>query len=437
MTKAAATRSPAITRTPVRPIRHLRWWIIALVMIGTAVNYLARGALGSAAPTLTHELSMSTRAYSYVVAAFQLAYTVVQPFAGWVLDRLGAKLGLAIFAIGWSLANMAHALATGWPGLAAARGALGLFEGAVIPAGMKAVSDWFPDNERSVATGWFNVGTSVGGILAPPLVVWCILAGSWRLAFVVTGAIGLAWAALWILGYRRPQEHPCISRDELAYIEAGQAPRTKAQPITGWLDVLRTRRIWAIALPRFLADPAWQTFNFWIPLYLVSVRHLNLKEIAAFAWLPFLAADLGSIVGGYMSPALMRWTGATLLKARKLTVLFGAVLMIGPACIAFAPDAYWAIALFCVGGFAHQMLSGTLITLSADVFPPHQVATATGMAGTAAWTGGLLFSLLVGALAETIGYNPLFVCLAVFDLVGAAILFSLLREGDVIAVAAG
>ena len=413
-----------------RPIRHLRWWIIGLVMVGTAVNYLARSALGSAAPTLTKELSMSTQAYSYVVAAFQLAYTIVQPLAGWILDLLGAKVGLFVFAIGWSLANMAHALATGWPSLAVYRGLLGVFEGAVIPAGMKAVSDWFPDKERSVATGWFNVGTAVGGMLAPPLVVWCILAGSWRLAFVVTGAIGLVWAALWFAFYRRPQEHPRITPQELAYIEAGQTPDVPLPETgrrSGWKTLLGDRNLWAIALPRFLADPAWQTFNFWIPLYLVTVRHMDLKQIAAFAWLPFLAADLGSIAGGYLSPALMR-LGVPLLTARKLTILTGSVLMIGPACIAFAPNAYWAIALFCVGGFAHQVLSGTLITLSADVFPKHQVATATGMAGTAAWTGGLLFSLLVGALATTIGYNPLFVCLAVFDLVGAAIVWSLLRK---------
>lgn len=415
-----------------RPIRGLRWWIIALVMTGTAANYLARSALGSAAPTLTKSLHFSTQAYSYVVAAFQLAYTVVQPFAGWVLDALGAKVGLAIFAFGWALANMAHALATGWPGLATARGFLGLFEGAVIPAGMKAVSDWFPDRERSVATGWFNVGTSIGSMLAPALVVWCILAGSWRLAFVATGAVGLVWAVLWTLCYRRPQAHPRISAEELAYIEAGQERREApdAGEAAGWLAMLRTRRIWAIALPRFLTDPAWQTFNFWIPLYLVSVRHMDLKQIAMFAWLPFLAADLGSVAGGYVSPALMRLAGVRLLMARKLTVLAGAVLMIGPACIAFAPSAYWAIGLFCVGGFAHQMLSGALITLSADIFPGRQVATATGLAGTAAWTGGLLFSLLVGQLAGVIGYDPLFACLGVFDLAAAAILFSLLREED-------
>lgn len=420
-----------MTRPAPRPIRHLRWWIIGLVMVGTAVNYLARSALGSAAPTLTSSLGLSTKTYSYVVAAFQLAYTVVQPFAGWILDLLGAKIGLFVFALGWSLANMAHALASGWPSLAAFRGLLGLFEGAVIPAGMKAVSDWFPDKERSVATGWFNVGTAIGSMVAPPLVIWCILVGSWRLAFVVTGAIGLVWAGLWIGFYRRPREHPRLSPEELAYIEAGQpadAEPTAAERRSSWRTLLGERNLWAIALPRFLADPAWQTFTFWIPLYLSSVRHMDLKQIAAFAWLPFLAADLGSVAGGYLSPALMRWGGFSLLTARKLTILTGAVMMVGPACIAFAPNAYWAIALFCLGGFAHQVLSGTLITLSADVFPKHQVATATGMAGAAAWTGGLLFSLLVGQLAGLIGYNPLFACLAVFDLVGTAIVFALLRK---------
>ncbi len=413
-----------------RPIRNLRWWIIGLVMLGTTVNYLARSSLGAAAPTLTKELNFTTQEYSYVVAGFQLAYTAVQPFAGYILDLLGTKVGLFVFAIGWSLANMAHGLAGGWVSLAFFRALLGISEGAVIPASMKAVSEWFPDKERSVATGWFNIGTAVGAMIAPPLVVWCILAGSWQLAFFVTGAIGLVWAGAWWFGYRSPREHPRISEEELAYIEAGQhrpaGPVDTRRP--SWLSIARERKFWAIALPRFLADPAWQTFTFWIPLYLSTVRGMDLKQIAIFAWLPFLAADMGSIIGGYLSPFLMRTFGASLITARKLTVLSGAVLMIGPACISFAPDAYWAIALFCVGGFAHQMLSGALITLSADLFPHHQVATANGMTGTAAWTGGLLFSLLVGALASTIGYNPLFVCLAIFDLVGAVLVFSLLRE---------
>jgi ACS family hexuronate transporter-like MFS transporter len=420
-----------VTQVGRRTIKHLRWWIIGLVMLGTTMNYLARSSLAAAAPTLTKELALTTQEYSYVVAGFQLAYTAVQPFAGYLLDLLGTKLGLFLFAIGWSLANMMHGFANGWFSLACFRALLGLSEGAVIPASLKAVSEWFPDKERSVATGWFNIGAAFGSMLAPPLVVWCILAGSWKLAFLVTGALGLVWAGAWWFGYDIPRHHPHIRPEELAYIEAGQhrpaVPANARRP--SWLPIARQRKFWAIALPRFLADPAWQTFTFWIPLYLSSVRGMDLKQIAAFAWLPFLAADVGSIVGGYLSPLLMR-LGASLIRARQLTVLSGACLMIGPACISVAPDAYWAIALFCVGGFAHQMLSGALITLSADLFPHHQVATAAGMAGTSAWTGGLLFSLLVGALAGTIGYNPLFVCLAIFDLVGAMLIFSLLRQRD-------
>ncbi|OJU12150.1 MAG: MFS transporter [Caulobacterales bacterium 68-7] len=418
-----------------RTVKHLRWWIIGLVMLGTTVNYLARSSLGAAAPTLTKELSLTTQQYSYIVAGFQFAYTLVQPIAGYLLDLLGTRLGLLIFAVGWSLANMAHAFGNGWISLTFFRGLLGLSEGAVIPAGAKAVSEWFPDKERSVATGWFNIGTAVGAMIAPPLVIWCILAGSWQLAFLVTGGIGLIWAALWWIFYRKPQEHSAISAEELAYIEAGQSPPDTSGAKPSWWAVAKTRRIWAIAIPRFLADPAWQTFTFWIPLYLVTVRGMNLKEIALFAWLPFLAADLGSIVGGYMSPFFMKFGKVGLIRARQLTVLCGALLMVGPACISLAPDAYWAIAMFCIGGFAHQMLSGALITLSADLFPSRQVATATGIGGTAAWTGGLLFSLMVGALANTIGYNPLFVCLCVFDLIGAVVVFSLIRNSDAVASA--
>ena len=416
-------------RPPVKKtIGHLRWWIAGLALFGTMANYIARSALGAAAPTLVKTLHMSTEQYSYVVAAFQLAYTVVQPLAGFLLDLFGTRVGLVIFAVAWSLANMAHALATGWPSLAFFRGLLGLSEGAVIPAGLKAVAEWFPDRERSTAFGWVNAGTALGGMIAPPLVVGCILAGSWQLAFVVTGLIGLVWAIGWWAFYRTPQQHPAISPEELAMIEAGQVPSAGPVAKGGWRHILLSRAFWSIALPRFLAEPAWQTFNFWIPLYLVTVRGMNLKEIAIFAWLPFLAADMGSILGGYVSPVLMKLTGMQLFTARKCTVLAGSLMMIGPACIGLAPDAYWAIGLFCIGGFAHQMLSGALTTLSADLFPRELVGTASGMAGTVSWTGGLSFSLVVGVLASAIGYNPLFAALAIFDLAGAAILFALLRS---------
>jgi MFS transporter, ACS family, hexuronate transporter len=237
---------------------------------------------------------------------------------------------------------------------------------------------------------------------------------------------------LWWIFYGPPRSHRLISEGELSYILEGQEPDKaagsgdlKPPPVK---KILSSARFWGIAIPRFLAEPAWQTFNFWIPLYLVTVRHMNLKEIAIFAWLPFLAADLGGIFGGYLSPFLMKAFNMELIRSRIAGIVLGAFLMIGPGLIGLADSAYVAIALFCVGGFAHQMISALLNTLSADVFDAHEVATANGFTGTAAWTGGLLFSLVVGALATTIGYGPLFACLAVFDLIGAVVVIALVRR---------
>jgi ACS family hexuronate transporter-like MFS transporter len=313
-------------------------------------------------------------------------------------------------------------------GLAFFRGLLGATEAAAIPSGLKVVSEWFPPKERTVATGWFNIGSSLGAMIAPPLVIFCILHWGWRMAFVVTGGLGLLWAALWYVGYRKPEEDVRLGAEERAYILSGRAVDPPAKGVDAWHTVLATREFWSIAIPRFLAEPAWQTFNFFIPLYLSEVRHMDLKHVAAFAWLPFLAADAGSLCGGYLAPWLMRRFGASLLTSRKLVMTLGTSLMIGPACIGLADSATVAIVLFCVGGFAHQMLSGALMTLSADVFDSRIVATATGMAGSAAWIGGLAFSLVVGALADSLGYHPLFACLGVLDLLAAIALWSLLRE---------
>jgi ACS family hexuronate transporter-like MFS transporter len=414
-----------------RPIKGLRWWIIGLVMFGVALNYLSRSSLSVAMPTLQKELNISTQQYSYVVAAFQGAYTIMQPIAGYVLDLLGTRIGFAIFALGWAIANALHGFASGWLSLAFFRGLLGLTEAAVIPAGLKTVSEWFPDKERSVATGWFNAGTAIGAMIAPPLVVWCILHATWQLAFVVTGGLSLVWVAIWLIAYRSPQKHARLQQEERQYIEAGQDNTNLKK--TSWKHILSSRNFWGIAIPRFLADPAWATFNFWIPLYLSTVRHMSLKEIAMFAWLPFLAADLGSIVGGYLSPLFMKWFGVSVVSSRKLVVTTGALLMFGPACIGLVTDARTAVYLFCIGGFAHQALSGSLITLASDVFGKNEVATANGLTGTAAWLGSISFSLIIGAVATTIGYNPLFVCLALFDVLGAIIVWLLLPSGKAVA----
>lgn len=411
----------------VKPIRHLRWWIVALVCLGTILNYLARNSLGVLASTLQKELHFSTAEYSYVVGAFQLAYTIMQPVCGFIVDSIGLRIGFAIFAVAWSLSNMLHAFATGWPSLAFFRGLLGLSEAAAIPSGMKAIAEWFPARERSVATGWFNAGTSLGALIAPPVVIGLSLAYDWRVAFVVTGGLGLLWAALWYWFYRSPADHFAITPGERTMIEAGRPPLAMVKRASA-RDIVATPRFWAIAIPRFLAEPAWQTFSFWIPLYLATERGMDIKQIAIFAWLPFLAADLGGVFGGYLSPILMKRFGVGIIPSRVTGVAIGAVLMIAPGCIGLAGDPYLAIGLFCIGGFAHQMISVMINTLSADVFTPSEVATANGFVGAAGWTGGLLFSLAIGQLADSIGYGPLFACLAVFDLIGAIALILMMKR---------
>lgn len=406
-------------------VRRLRWWIVALVCVGTIINYVDRNALGVLAPHLTEELDLSTQEYSWIVAAFQLAYTIMQPICGAILDAVGLKTAFAVFAVAWSVAGMGHAFAGGWMSLAALRGALGASEAAAIPAGIKAIGEWFGPKDRSVAVGFFNAGTSLGAMIAPPLVIWLTLTWDWRTAFLVTGAAGIVWAFAWWRLYESPHRHAALSpaEREAAATDLPVSPG----PAIPFRALLRQRVFWALAIPRFLAEPAWQTFSFWIPLYLAKERGLDLKGIALFAWMPFLAADLGGILGGYLSPFLMGRLKLGLLTSRAAGVAVGAVLMIAPACVGLVAGPYAAIALFCVGGFAHQMISVLINTLTTDVFPRESLARANGLVGMMGWVGGLSFSLLVGALADTTGFAPLFGLLGVFDVLGAVVLFVLLR----------
>ena len=394
----------------VRTPSWAKWGVIALISLGTILNYLSRNALGVLAPVLKAQFHFSTAQYSYVVGAFQLAYTLMQPVCGLVIDLLGLRFGYALFAALWSAASMMHGTAGGWLSLAGWRAALGFSEAAAIPAGVKAVGEWFPAEQRSVGVGWFNAGTSIGALLAPPVVIGLSLAFGWRAAFVATGAAGFVWAGLWWLLYRSPEGTP--------------APKVDRTTLNELRAIARRPAFWSIAVPRFLAEPTWQTFSFWVPLYLFQVRHMDLRSIALFAWLPFLAADLGGVLGGYLSPWLMKRFGTGLIRSRVAGVAFGAALMIAPGCIGLAHDAYGAIALFCIGGFAHQMISGLINTLTVDVFPAETRAGANGLVGMAGWTGGLLFSLAVGALSDTLGFGWLFACLAVFDILGAIVLIA-------------
>jgi len=403
-----------------------RWRIVILICFGTIANYIARNSLGVLSTDLKTSLNISTEQYSYVVIAFQGAYTAMQPIAGYIVDHFGLRTGFALFAIAWSVANMLHAFARGWISLAVFRGLLGMSEAAAIPSGMKAIAEWFPARERSVATGFFNAGTSFGAILAPPIVYAAMQFGDWRLAFVVTGAIGLVWAIAWYAFYRSPAEHPGVTPDELAVIAADR-PKTPARK-AGAREILGTARFWVIAVPRFLAEPAWQTFTFWIPLFLATTWHMDTRQSVVFAVATFAAADIGGIFGGYLSPILMRKFGVELIRSRVLGIALAALLMIAPGCIGFAPNAYVVVALFCIGGFAHQIISVLINTLSADVFTPEEVGTANGFVGQAGWIGGLLFTFVIGQTADRFGYAPLFGALGVFDLIGAAVLIVFIRR---------
>jgi ACS family hexuronate transporter-like MFS transporter len=403
--------------------------MIGLIMLGSIVNYLTRSTLAVAAPTILKELQITTQQYSWIVGAFQGAI-MLQPICGYVLDVVGLKRGFAIFVAAWSAISMSHGLAHSWQAFAVLRGLLGFAEGSANPGGMKATAEWFPARERGLAGGVYNIGASFGSMLAPPLVAWAVLRYDWQAAFAITGGLGFVWLVLWLLFYDSPERHPALSPEERAYIVTGQEKRLQSGARPSVPEILRQRNFWAIALPRLLADPTWGTLTFWLPLYLTTVRHFDLKQIALFAWLPFLAADFGCLFGGTVSMALQKHAHLSLLNARRSAFTLGAFLMVGVGFVGFVQSPYAAIALLSLAGFAHQTLSVTVITMSSDLFRKSEVATVAGMAGTFGNAGLLVFSLAIGALVTTIGYTPFFICLGLLDLLGAVLLWTLARQRE-------
>jgi ACS family hexuronate transporter-like MFS transporter len=406
----------------MRPIGRLRWKMLALIFAGTVLVYVDRNVLGVLAPILKKDLNFTTEQYSYVVSAFQFVYSFSQPVAGYLTDLIGPRVGYAVAAVIWGLAAALHGLSTGWISMAGFRALLGLSEAAAIPTGTKVSTIWFPSEERSIATGWFNSGSSIGSMVTPPLVIWLSVAYGWRPAFLITGVLGVALGIVWFWLYRDPEAQPKLSPEERAYIYSGREPPLGAKPSIK--AVLSKPKFLGIIIARFLTEPAWQTFAFWIPLYMVSVRGMDIKQFALFAWLPFLFSDIGCIFGGYLAPFLHRRFDIQVVNARLTVITIGALCMVGPALISFVVSPIVAILCFSLGGFAHQMLSSMMYALMGDVFEKPEIATATGVAGMFGYLGGALFTLAVGRLADTLGYEPLFALLFLFDLVAAAALWA-------------
>jgi ACS family hexuronate transporter-like MFS transporter len=368
--------------------------------------------------------------FSYILNAFQIAYLIMMPLTGRIIDWLGLRLGFTLSIITWSVAQMITAFATGWRSFAVFRALLGITEAGNFPGGIKAVGQWFRPKERTLATGIFNMGAGLGAIISPPLVAFLILHYNWQTAFVVTGAFSLLWGVLWMIFYRSPDKHPKLSKEEYDYITEGEHElATVAEPKGKgvWKIVLPQRNFWALGIARFFSEPAWQFFSYWIPLYLATERGMNLKQIGYFAWLPFLAADIGSMFGGVLSPFFIKMR-IPVMTARKLAATVSAFFMIFAVFIGGATSPGWAIFYICIGAFAHQSMSATLMTLPADLFPKSTVATANGLSGAMAFAGGLLFTAIIGRVAQSIGYGPLFTAIAFLDIIGVAFLWSLLRE---------
>jgi ACS family hexuronate transporter-like MFS transporter len=405
----------------------LRWWMIGLITVGTLFNYLTRNLLGYAAPTLKAELGITELEYSWVTGFFQ-GGIMLQPLAGYVLDSVGLKLGFGIFALLWAVITMLHGAVSSWPLLAGLRGLMGVAEGSAQPGGMKAVAEWFPAKERGFAGGFYNIGASFGSMLAAALLGWAIAVHSWQLAFVVAGAGALVWVAAWFRFYHSPRQHPRLSAEELQYIESGQEQHLAAvgeKPSIGAL--LKRRNVWGIAIPRLLADPTWGTLSFWVPLYFATERGLDLKQTLVFSMLPFVTADIGCLTG----PTITLWLqkrGVGLINARRWAFTVGGLLMTGMIFVGHVESAYAALALLCLGGFAHQTLSITVITMSSDLFRKNEVATVAGIGGFCGNLGILLFSLVIGVLVKSVGYSPFFVALSLFDILAVIWLWAVVRE---------
>jgi ACS family hexuronate transporter-like MFS transporter len=396
-----------------------------MVILSGIVNYIDRNTLSVLAPTLEKLLNFSTAEYSFIVTAFLVCYGIMQPVAGYLVDLLGLRYGYFLFILFWGIASVLPAFAATWQVMAIYIGLLGLAASAMIPALVKTSAVWFPPTERSVAIGWANTGTSVGAMLTPPIVVWMELTWGWRYAFVATGVMAIAVGALWLVFYRNPEKHPRLGGQELLYITGD---KVAALPPPSLRDVLVNRAFWAQAISRFLTEPAWQIFSFWIPLYMIKTRGMDIKEFALFGWLPFLAADLGSVFGGYLSPYLHTKWRVSLVNSRIAGIGVAACCMIGPGLVGLVSTPIVAIMLFSVGGFAHQMESGLLYALVTDKFPKQNVATATGLAGMAGYAGASLFTLAVGQVVAVTGYEPVFICLSIFDLTAFCVVWAMLGD---------
>ena len=399
-----------------QPAGKYRWVVVTLLFFATTINYLDRQVIGLLKDNLAKDFNWSEKDYSRIVMAFSTAYAIALLIFGRLIDRIGTRLGYAISIIIWSIAAMCHALATGTLGFAFARTALGLGEAGNFPAAVKSVAEWFPKKDRAFATGIFNSGTNVAAIAGPPLIAWIFSMYGWQKAFLWTGALGFIWLIFWWWLYDIPTRQKRLSAGEFDYIHSdpGEITSGQEQP-SGWSDLFRLRQTWAIILGKFLTDPVWWFYLFWIPSYFNTIYHLNLTKSAIHVSTVYVVASFGSILGGYLSGWLIN-KGLPIYKARKISMFIFACCVIPIFFVRYTVSIWPAVWLISLAAAAHQAWSATIYTLAGDMFPKQQISSVIGIGGMAGSVGGILFPLLIGILLDhfkligllSTGYNIIF-----------------------------
>ncbi len=389
--------------------------MLALLFFATTINYLDRIVFSFLTPEIRKDIELPDEVYGYVTGAFQIAYMVGFLFAGKFVDRFGTRIGYAVSITWWSAAAAFHSLAASALSLGFWRAMLGLGESGNFPAAIKSVAEWFPKKDRAFATGIFNAGANVASMIGPPALVFMNNRFGWRACFFITASLGFFWLIAWALTYRPPEKHPRVNERELAYIRSDTGDEEPAGAVP-WKAALKYRETWGFTIAKFLTDPVWWFYLWWLPLYLADIRKLTLVERGWALPIVYLMADVGSVAGGWISGFLLR-RGWPLSKARKTAMAICACAMPISAMAVFMPNAVAAIALVSVATAAHQGWSANLFTTTSDVFPKQAVASVVGIGGCAGALGGFLFSSVIpGLVISHFGYKPVFLALGCFHL---------------------
>ncbi|MBU6296990.1 MAG: MFS transporter [Alphaproteobacteria bacterium] len=401
-----AAASESVIAAATERVGRYRWVILAFIFFATTLNYVDRFTMSFLRPTLSAEFHWSQLGYSYVVFAFSAAYALGYFIFGRVIDKLGAKTGYTVAVVIWTCAHLACALVTSVTGFIFTQFALGLGQSGNFPAALKSVTEWFPQRERAFATGVFNAGTNIGAILTPIIVPVIVLTFNWQTAFVITGSLSAIWLVMWLKIYREPRDHPKVTPAELAYIESDKQPPIKSLP---WLKLFPIKETWAFAIGKFMTDPIWWFYLFWLPSFFHDKYGLNLTNFGPPIIAIYVLSDIGSIAGGWMSSTMIKH-GASVNLARKLTMLISAVCVLPVVSCMYISNEWIAVGVIGLATAAHQAFSANLFTIPSDTMPKAAVASVVGIGGTAGGIGGMLIAGVAGLVLQYTGtYTPLFI----------------------------